>query len=109
MPGADAWQFLGRALGANPTPMSFAEVYTVLILNFIVASDNIASMMASALVDLKISPLAFLLSINLLIWCCSGRACLAISARAAISPICDGIAGFGGSRPCFCCQKIHLF
>lgn len=67
MPGTDAWQFLGRALGANPTPMSFAEVYTVLILNFIVASDNIASMMASVLVDLKISPLAFLLSVNLLI------------------------------------------
>ncbi|MCJ7874004.1 TRAP transporter large permease [Phaeobacter sp. J2-8] len=38
-----------------------------LILNFIVASENIPSMMASAMVDLKISPLAFLLSVNLLI------------------------------------------
>ena len=28
MPGTDAWQFLGRALGANPTPMAFTEVYT---------------------------------------------------------------------------------
>ena len=28
MPGGDAWQFLGTALGANPTPMAYAEVYT---------------------------------------------------------------------------------
>src|SRR5690606_17806999 len=28
MPGGDAWQFLGEALGANPTPMAYAEVYT---------------------------------------------------------------------------------
>ena len=28
MPGGDAWQFLGKALGANPTPMAYAEVYT---------------------------------------------------------------------------------
>ena len=28
MPGGEAWQFLGRALGANPTPMAYAEVYT---------------------------------------------------------------------------------
>ncbi len=26
MPGGDAWQFLGQALGANPTPMAYAEV-----------------------------------------------------------------------------------
>ena len=30
MPGTDAWQFLGKALGANPTPMAFTEVYTAL-------------------------------------------------------------------------------
>jgi TRAP-type C4-dicarboxylate transport system substrate-binding protein len=30
MPGTDAWQFLGSALGAAPTPMAFAEVYTAL-------------------------------------------------------------------------------
>ena len=30
MPGTDAWQFLGTALGASPTPMAFAEVYTAL-------------------------------------------------------------------------------
>lgn len=28
MPGTDAWQFLGKALEANPTPMVFTEVYT---------------------------------------------------------------------------------
>ena len=28
MPGGEAWQFLGSALGANPTPMAYAEVYT---------------------------------------------------------------------------------
>ncbi len=27
MPGSETWQFLGRALGANPTPMAFEEVY----------------------------------------------------------------------------------
>jgi hypothetical protein len=30
MPGADAWMFLGRALGANPTPVAFTEIYTAL-------------------------------------------------------------------------------
>lgn len=38
-----------------------------LILNFIVASENIPAMMAAAMVDLEISPLAFLLAVNLLI------------------------------------------
>ena len=28
MPNGDAWQFLGSALGANPVPMAYAEVYT---------------------------------------------------------------------------------
>jgi len=27
MPGSETWQFLGKALGANPTPMAFEEVY----------------------------------------------------------------------------------
>ena len=30
MPGTDAWQFLGAALGASPTPFAFTEVYTAL-------------------------------------------------------------------------------
>jgi TRAP-type transport system periplasmic protein len=34
MPGTDAWQFLGRALGANPTPMAFTEIYTALQTGF---------------------------------------------------------------------------
>src|SRR5690606_15326387 len=28
MPGGDAWQFLRTAIGATPTPMAYAEVYT---------------------------------------------------------------------------------
>ena len=38
-----------------------------LILNFIVASENIPTLMANALVDLNIEPLTFLLLVNLLI------------------------------------------
>ncbi|MCB2100279.1 MAG: TRAP transporter substrate-binding protein DctP [Rhodobacterales bacterium] len=40
MPGGDAWQFLGSALGANPTPMAYAEVYTGLQTGAIDAQDN---------------------------------------------------------------------
>ena len=40
MPGTDAWQFLGRALGANPTPMSFTEVYTALQTGSVDGQDN---------------------------------------------------------------------
>ena len=40
MPGTDAWQFLGRALGANPTPMAFTEVYTGLATGSIDGQDN---------------------------------------------------------------------
>jgi TRAP-type transport system periplasmic protein len=40
MPGSDAWQFLGRALGANPTPMSFTEVYTALQTGSVDGQDN---------------------------------------------------------------------
>src|SRR6187549_402710 len=40
MPGGDAWQFLGRALGANPTPMAYAEVYTGLQSGAIDGQDN---------------------------------------------------------------------
>jgi TRAP-type C4-dicarboxylate transport system substrate-binding protein len=40
MPGGDAWQFLGRALGANPTPMAYAEVYTGLQTGAIDGQDN---------------------------------------------------------------------
>ncbi len=40
MPGTDAWQFLGRALGANPTPMAFTEVYTGLQTGTIDGQDN---------------------------------------------------------------------
>lgn len=40
MPGTDAWQFLGAALGANPTPMAFTEVYTALATGSVDGQDN---------------------------------------------------------------------
>ncbi len=40
MPGGDAWQFLGTSLGANPTPMAYAEVYTGLQTGAIDGQDN---------------------------------------------------------------------
>ena len=40
MPGTDAWQFLGKALGANPVPMAFTEVYTGLQTGAIDGQDN---------------------------------------------------------------------
>jgi TRAP-type C4-dicarboxylate transport system substrate-binding protein len=40
MPGSDAWQFLGRALGANPTPMAFTEIYTALQTGAVDGQDN---------------------------------------------------------------------
>ena len=40
MPGTDAWQFLGKALGANPPPMAFTEVYTGLQTGAIDGQDN---------------------------------------------------------------------
>ncbi len=40
MPGTDAWQFLGSALGASPVPMAFTEVYTGLQTGAIDGQDN---------------------------------------------------------------------
>src|SRR4029079_13523731 len=40
MPGGDAWLLLGRSLGANPTPMAYAEVYTGLQTGAIDGQDN---------------------------------------------------------------------
>jgi TRAP-type C4-dicarboxylate transport system substrate-binding protein len=40
MPPGDAWQLLGRSLGANPTPMAFAETYTGLQTGSIDGQDN---------------------------------------------------------------------
>jgi tripartite ATP-independent transporter DctP family solute receptor len=40
MPGTDAWQFLGKALGAAPTPMAFTEVYTALASGAVDGQDN---------------------------------------------------------------------
>ena len=40
MPPGDAWQLLGRSLGANPTPMAYAETYTGLQSGAIDGQDN---------------------------------------------------------------------
>ena len=40
MPGTDAWQFLGKALGANPVPIAFTEIYTALQTGAIDGQDN---------------------------------------------------------------------
>ncbi len=40
MPPGDAWQLLGRSLGANPTPMAFAETYMGLQTGAVDGQDN---------------------------------------------------------------------
>ncbi|MGF1624675.1 MAG: sialic acid TRAP transporter substrate-binding protein SiaP [Alphaproteobacteria bacterium] len=40
MPGSDTWLFLGSALGANPTPLAFGEIYTGLQTGAIDGQDN---------------------------------------------------------------------
>ena len=40
MPPGEAWQFLGQALGANPTAVPYAEVYTALQTGAIDGQDN---------------------------------------------------------------------
>lgn len=40
MPPGEFWQFLGESIGANPTPVAFAEVYTALQTGAIDGQDN---------------------------------------------------------------------
>jgi len=40
MPGTDAWQFLGNALGASATPLAFNEVYQALSTGAVDGQDN---------------------------------------------------------------------
>ena len=40
MPAGDAWQLLGRSLGANPTPLAYAETYTGLQTGTVDGQDN---------------------------------------------------------------------
>jgi tripartite ATP-independent transporter DctP family solute receptor len=40
MPPGESWQFLGEALGANPTPMAYGETYTGLQTGAIDGQDN---------------------------------------------------------------------
>ncbi len=48
VPGSDTWQFLGKALGANPTPIAFDEVYLALSTGTVDGLENpIADMIAA--------------------------------------------------------------
>jgi TRAP-type transport system periplasmic protein len=40
MPGTEAWLFLGTALGANPLPLAFTEIYTALQSGAVDGQDN---------------------------------------------------------------------
>ncbi len=40
MPPGDTWQMLGRSLGANPTPMAYAETYTGMQTGAVDGQDN---------------------------------------------------------------------
>lgn len=40
MPPGEGWQFVGSAMGANPTPLAFTEVYTALQTGAIDGQDN---------------------------------------------------------------------
>jgi TRAP-type transport system periplasmic protein len=40
MPPGESWQLLGRSLGANPTPMAYAETYTGLQTGAVDGQDN---------------------------------------------------------------------
>jgi TRAP-type C4-dicarboxylate transport system substrate-binding protein len=40
LPGGEGWQFVGTALGANPVPIAFTEVYTALQTGAIDGQDN---------------------------------------------------------------------
>ena len=40
MPPGEFWQFLGESLGANPTPVAFAELYTALQAGAVDGQDN---------------------------------------------------------------------
>jgi TRAP-type C4-dicarboxylate transport system substrate-binding protein len=40
MPSGESWQFLGRAIGANPVPVAYAETYTGLQTGLIDGQDN---------------------------------------------------------------------
>ncbi len=40
MPNSESWLFLGEALGANPTPLSFSELYSALQTGAVDGQDN---------------------------------------------------------------------
>lgn len=48
MPNSESWLFLGEALGANPTPLSFSELYLALQTGAVEGQDNPLSTFDSA-------------------------------------------------------------
>lgn len=40
MPGGESWQFLGKAIGANPVPIPYTELYTALQSGVVDGQDN---------------------------------------------------------------------
>ena len=40
MPPGEFWQFLGESIGANPTPVAYAELYTALQTGTVDGQDN---------------------------------------------------------------------
>ena len=40
MPGGESWQLLGKALGANPVPVAYSELYTALQTGVVDGQDN---------------------------------------------------------------------
>ena len=40
MPPGEFWQFLGESIGANPTPVAYAELYTALQTGAVDGQDN---------------------------------------------------------------------
>ncbi len=51
VPGSDTWQFLGKALGANPTPIAFDEVYLALSTGTVDGLENPIGDMIAAKFD----------------------------------------------------------
>ena len=76
MPPGDAWQLLGQALGANPTPMAFAETYTGLQTGAVDGQDNPLPNVLAAKFNEVMSQIVLtshlvgydLLTINLKVW-----------------------------------------
>ncbi len=66
MPGGTSWQALGSALGANPTPLSFGEVYMALKTGTVDGQDNpLPTDMASKFYEVT----KYIILTDHLVWC----------------------------------------